>query len=118
MATGGAGMSGRADGGHVAVPCRIAMVHTGWGACRVIAANTFFKRLRGFIGRRPERCAGDVIWFSKCSSVHTFFMGHALDIVFADKEGRVLLSLEGVPPCRIVWCRGASFVLERFSRGW
>lgn len=110
-------MSGRGDGGRVAMPCRIAIAHAGWGTCRVIAANTFFKRLRGLIGRRPRQCTSDVIWFPKCSSVHTFFMTHALDIVFADKEGRVLLSLEEVPPCRIIRCQGASFVLERFSRG-
>lgn len=109
-------MSGRDCGGRVATPCRIAMAHVGWGACRVIVANTFFKRLRGLIGRRPERCAGDVLWFPECSSVHTFFMGCALDIVFADGEGGVLLSLEGVPPWRIVRCHGASSALERFSR--
>lgn len=109
-------MSGRADVGHVAVPCRIAMARAGWCARRVIVVRAFFKRLRGLIGRKSDECADDVFLFPKCSSVHTFFMTHALDIVFADKEGRVLLSLEEVPPCRIVWCRGASFVLERFSR--
>ena len=109
-------MSGRADVGHVAAPCRIAMAHAGWCACRVIVVRAFFKRLRGLIGGKSDECADDVFLFPKCSSVHTFFMTHALDIVFADKEGRVLLSLEEVPPCRIVWCRGASFVLERFSR--
>lgn len=108
-------MSGRDDGERVATPCRIAMAHVGWSASRIIEANTFFKRLRGLIGASPELCVGDALWFPKCSSVHTFFMGCALDIVFADKEGGVLLSLKGVPPCRVVRCRGASFVLERFS---
>lgn len=95
--------------------CRIAMAEAGWIAYRVMPANTFLKRLRGLIGRRPEDCTCEVLWFPACSSVHTFFMGHALDVVFADEEGRVLLSLEGVPPCRVVSCRGAAFALERFS---
>lgn len=95
--------------------CRAAMASVGWTSRRVVVADTFLKRLRGMIGRRFQDIGDDVWLFPRCTSVHTFLMGDALDIVFADRDGRVLLALEGVPPCRVVGCRGAAYALERLS---
>lgn len=108
-------MSGRNVSGCCNGSCRDAMARVGWSSCRVVAADTYLKRLRGMIGRKPEGCEGDAFWFPACSSVHTFFMSRPLDVVFADERGKVLMSLERVPPGRVVRCKGASFVLERFS---
>jgi uncharacterized membrane protein (UPF0127 family) len=39
-------------------------------------------------------------------------MRFALDLFFLDREGRVIEVRRGVPPRRVVWCRGAAAVLE------
>ena len=48
----------------------------------------------------------------RCRSVHTFGMRYPLDLLFLDAEGRALAWREGVPPRRVVSCRGAAAVLE------
>lgn len=48
----------------------------------------------------------------RCSSVHTFGMRFALDIVFLDRLGRVLRFEAEVAPRRIVSCPGAVAVVE------
>jgi uncharacterized protein len=47
-----------------------------------------------------------------CSSVHTFGMRFALDIVFLDGCGRPLSVSRGVSRCRIVFDRRAEAALE------
>lgn len=48
----------------------------------------------------------------RCSSVHTFGMRFALDLVFLDRSGRPCSLRLGVPPRRFAWDRRASAVLE------
>ncbi|HEX3240011.1 MAG TPA: DUF192 domain-containing protein [Solirubrobacterales bacterium] len=59
---------------------------------------------------RDEAGAGLLI--PRCASVHTFGMRFPLDLVFLDRRGAPLELRRGVPPRRLVWCRGASAVLE------
>lgn len=47
-----------------------------------------------------------------CSSVHTFGMRFALDLVFLDGNGRPCSVRRAVPPRRLAWDRRASAVLE------
>jgi uncharacterized membrane protein (UPF0127 family) len=56
--------------------------------------------------------AGVGLLIPRCSSVHTFGMRFALDVVFLDAEGRPLSIRRAVPPCRLFWERDASGVLE------
>jgi uncharacterized protein len=77
----------------------------------VWVATGFRSRLRGLAWRdRAQAPAGLLI--PRCSSVHTFGMRFELDVYFLDSESRVLLARRRVPPRRILWCRGASAVLE------
>jgi uncharacterized membrane protein (UPF0127 family) len=46
------------------------------------------------------------------SSVHTAFMRFAIDVVFLDREHRVLKVAAEVRPWRTAACRGARVVLE------
>lgn len=84
-------------------------------------AERFLDRLLGMTVRRPQTGEGEplVMVFPRCASVHTCFMRYPLDIVFVDREGRVLRLVEGVGPWRSVRCPGAAAVLERAtpSRG-
>ncbi len=56
--------------------------------------------------------AGPGLLIPRCSSVHTFGMRFALDVVFLDREGYLLRTRSGVPRRRFVSCRGAAAVLE------
>lgn len=75
-------------------------------ACSLWSRLRGLKRLRGF---------GGVLMLAPCRDVHTFGMGHPIDIAFVASEGRVLASYRGVPPGRRLRCRKAAAVLERFA---
>ncbi len=81
----------------------------------VPVASGFRTRLLGLAGLERER-AGAGLLIPRCSSVHTFGMRFALDLVFLDADGRVLSRREGVGPCRFARHRGAGAVLELPAR--
>jgi uncharacterized protein len=51
----------------------------------------------------------------RCRSVHTFWMRFPLDLVWLDRDGRVLRVDAGVAPRRTRSCRGARSVVETRS---
>jgi len=74
-------------------------------------ARGFRSRLLGLSGLdRGEAGAG--LFIPRCSSVHTFGMRFALDLIFLDREGRPCSVRRGVLPRRIAWDRRAWAVLE------
>ncbi len=77
----------------------------------VPVAAGFRARLLGLAGLRRE-LAGNGLLIPRCSSVHTFGMRFALDLVFLDDAGRRLAVRGAVPPGRIACHRGAASVLE------
>jgi uncharacterized membrane protein (UPF0127 family) len=74
-------------------------------------ATGFRSRLRG-LAWRERAAAGPGLLIPRCSSVHTFGMRFELDVYFLDRSGRVLTVRRRVPPCRVLWHRGAAAVLE------
>jgi uncharacterized membrane protein (UPF0127 family) len=69
------------------------------------------ERMRGLLGRTMEPGQGMVI--EPCSSVHTFFMGVPLDLLFVDAEHRVLRAIPNLLPWRLSpLIRGARYVVE------
>jgi trehalose synthase len=68
-------------------------------------------RLLG-LSRLDRAEAGAGLLVPGCSSVHTFGMRFALDLVFLDRCGRALAVQREVPPRRFVSERGAVAVLE------
>lgn len=63
-------------------------------------ANTPLKRIRGLLGRK-ELQQGHGMIITPCSSIHTFFMKFAIDIVFLDKEGNAVAMAHSLPPSRL-----------------
>lgn len=78
---------------------------------RCTIADSPLPRMRGLLGRRglPSR---EGVLLRPAGSVHTFFMRFPIDVVFLDREGRVLRVAEAVPPWRTAAARGARSVLE------
>jgi uncharacterized membrane protein (UPF0127 family) len=62
-----------------------------------VYAKRLFERIRGLIGRRPI-VEGEALVIPACRQVHTFFMRFPIDVVFADREGRVMGIAENLSP--------------------
>ena len=83
-------------------------------ATEVSAADTYVRRLVGLLGKtgtwnRPGRG----LWIIPCHGVHTLGMMFTIDLVFLDREKRVVHVEEHVRPFRISKvCLNARSVLE------
>jgi uncharacterized membrane protein (UPF0127 family) len=44
---------------------------------------------------------GEGLVIEPCSSIHMFFMRYPLDVLFLDREGRVLFMYKGIKPWRV-----------------
>ena len=100
-------------------PARLAKLekHRLPGGLRLFVARSRRARLLGLslLARAPP--AGCALVLPRCSSVHTAGMRFALDLAFLDASGRVMRVVRGVPPWRVVSCRGAVAVVEVAASG-
>lgn len=66
----------------------------------IIKADTFMKRFKGLMfERKPYVNKG--LHLTPCDSIHMFFMRFPLDIVFLDKENRIVDVRNNLQPWRI-----------------
>ena len=70
--------------------------------------------MRGLLGRR-DLPAGEGILLRPAGSVHTFFMRFPIDVVFLDRDLRIVSVADDVPPWKMRGARGAKAVLELAS---
>jgi uncharacterized membrane protein (UPF0127 family) len=64
-------------------------------------AATSKQKSRGLLGRKGLE-DGEGMLFKGCGSIHTFFMHFPIDILFLNKEGKVLKAAPAVRPFRLV----------------
>jgi len=75
-------------------------------------ADTFWMRFRGLMGCSPLK-EGEGLVLKGEKSIHTFFMRFAIDVVYADRIGRVIRADAAMSPNRIgPIVFGAAYVLE------
>ncbi|MGE4234488.1 MAG: DUF192 domain-containing protein [Bacteriovoracia bacterium] len=73
-------------------------------------ADTFFSRFRGLMGRDS---AGGGLLLQSCNSIHTFFMKIPIDVIYLDKDLKVLKVVHSMKPWRVDFpVFGADSVLE------
>lgn len=73
-------------------------------------AGTFWSRGVGLLGAKD---AGGGLLIAPCTSIHTGFMGFAIDALFLGPAGEVLAAYCPLVPWRMTrWVRGARSVLE------
>jgi len=79
-------------------------------------ANTLWSRLRGLLGRTslPD---DEGMLFDLNNSIHTFFMKFAIDVVFVDKNWRVVKTFAAVKPGRMIWPILTARATLEFSEG-
>ncbi len=89
--------------------------HRATGIClaeTVVLANTFFTRLRGLMFRR-RLAPIEALWLRPCNGVHTFWMFFAIDVIFLDRDMRIVKLVENMRPFRVTKPHlGARSVLE------
>ena len=68
-------------------------------------------RRRGLLGRAGLP-AGHVLIIAPCNGIHTFFMRFPIDVVFTDRQGRILTIARSLRPWRIALSLRAFAALE------
>jgi len=66
----------------------------------IMVANTFFKRLKGLMLTKelPEQ---DALHIIPCNEIHTFFMNYSIDVLYLDKDKRIVHMDEEMEPGKI-----------------
>jgi len=77
----------------------------------VSMATTILTRARGLLFRTALE-NNQAMLIAPCNSVHTCFMDYRLDVVFLDKERKVMSIVENVKPWRFAAHLKASKVIE------
>ncbi len=69
---------------------------------RLRTARSPLTRLKGLLGQNslPE---SEGLWILPCNHIHTWFMKFPIDVVFVDKNMKVVSLTESVPPFRFIW---------------
>ena len=62
-------------------------------------ADNFFLRLRGLIGRDPKSFGPLLI--VPCSDIHTFMMADAIDVLYLDKDYKVVKIAPNLVPGKV-----------------
>ena len=89
-----------------------ALTRDGEPVCRrCTVARTPLRRMKGLLGQRGLG-EDEGLLLRPASAIHTWFMRFPIDVVFLDRELRVLRVAEGVRPWRFASARGARAVLE------
>ncbi len=78
---------------------------------KVFVASSFTKKLFGYMLRnKPQHNA---ILFEKCNSIHTFLMRFPIDVIFLDKNFRVIKYISKMEKGKAIWpVKNAVYVLE------
>jgi uncharacterized protein len=88
-------------------------LHDGHGRIlldRLLFARSSRTRVKGLLGRRSLE-PGEGIAFRE-RSVHTFFMRMPIDVVFCDRDLKVVKVAERLRPWRLAGAKGARYVIE------
>jgi uncharacterized protein len=93
-------------------PVKLVLDRDGAIACESCAiADRPLTRLKGLLGKKRLE-PGEGLLLRPASAVHTFFMRFPIDVVFLDRELRVLALATNLRPWRAAGRRGARAVLE------
>jgi Uncharacterized conserved protein len=78
---------------------------------KFLLADTFWNRLCGYMFRKEPHYVG--ILFKPCSSIHTFFIKFEIDVLFIDKDKKVIKKIEALAPRKIIFhVKDSYYVLE------
>lgn len=96
------------------MPERMRVVNERSGAVlaeSLVSAHDSQARRKGWLGRATAPLE-EAIWILPCEAIHCFFMHFPIDVVFLNRELRVLQLRRSVKPWRIAVCLKAHSVME------
>jgi len=77
-----------------------------------IIADTFLTRAKGLLGRKDFK-QGEALVIRPCNSIHTFFMRFPIDVLFVDKENKIIRATPSLRPYRLSRvCFNSVFAVE------
>ena len=79
-------------------------------ANQVVVADTFFSRFVGLLNRKNLN-SGEALMITRCRSIHMFFMRFAIDVIFVDRQNRVVGLVEGIKP----FCLSSIFLKASYA---
>ncbi len=65
-----------------------------------VMAQTPLARMKGLLARK-ELKQGEALILKPCNSIHMFFMRFAIDVIFVDKNNKVVHAVISIKPFRI-----------------
>ena len=74
-------------------------------------AVNFMTRLIGLLGTK-KLDKGKALVIRPCSSIHTIGMKYAIDVVFLDKQNKIVKIINDMPAGKFSLCSGSSYVIE------
>jgi len=80
-------------------------------ASNVKIADGFFSRLKGLLGT-VSLPYGQCLVICPCSSVHTFGMRYAIDVLFVNKHNTVVKVVKAMQPGSMAAAWGSAYVVE------
>ena len=66
----------------------------------LLLAESLLSRMKGLLGRRAL-ASGEGLWIRPCKGVHTFGMRFPIDLLFLDRELRVIAVTRDLAPNRL-----------------
>ena len=66
-------------------------------ACNLVKADNLLARLKGLLGRNSLP-PGEALLLKPCNGIHTFGMRFAIDVIFLDRENRIVAVTKELPP--------------------
>ena len=78
---------------------------------KALMGDSFFLRLKGLIGKKEIDEREGIILYP-CSSIHCFGMKFPIDVIFLDKEKRVLSIYKNLQPNKMVSEKKAVYTIE------
>jgi len=83
-----------------------------WLASDLEVADSFWKRMVGLLGRTHLHPSKG-LWIRSCDAIHTIGMLFPIDVLFLDRQGRVVKAVNNLSPFRLVFpVKSASSVIE------
>jgi uncharacterized protein len=67
---------------------------------KAVIAGTFFTRIRGLLGRKDFNI-GEALVIKPCNSIHTFFMRFPIDVLFSDKNNKIIAVIPALAAFRV-----------------
>jgi len=85
-------------------------------ATRVKIAQDFMSRSVGLLNR-SSLAEDEGLLIKPCSSIHTFFMKFPIDVLFLDKNGKVVSIEQSLAPWRLAGSIWAGYMVLELSAG-